>query len=320
MEHTKLGNSDIVVPRIGFGGCPMGGHGWGDVDRKDLLDSIAWAMDNGINFFDTADTYGLGQSERTLAEGLRGRRDKAVIATKFGVRVLDHTVHDNRPKWIRAALDASLRRLQTDYIDIYQLHYWDAVTPFEDIAAVLEESAVQGKIRCWGVTNVGIEGAFARHATDQLVTFSHELSLAKRAREEEILKTIRDFGTTFLAWGSLGQGILTGKYDATHRFAANDRRARDIYVNFNNLRERNLLLVETMRDIQRRHPSRSLAQIALRWILDRIPGSVALVGINRPSQIQDAAGTLGWTLTAEDIALLNSVSKTEVPLAPVCDE
>ena len=111
MEYTQLGHSALKVSRIGFGGCPMGGHGWGRVDQGDVLNAIAYALDHGVNFFDTADTYGLGHSEKTLGLGLKGRRDRAVIATKFGVRVLDRTINDNSPAWIRTALEASLKRL-----------------------------------------------------------------------------------------------------------------------------------------------------------------------------------------------------------------
>ena len=148
MEYVNLKNSDLRVSRLCMGGCPMGGHGWGIVQEQDLIDAVHTALDQGLNFFDTADTYGLGQSERTLSRALGGRRDQVVIASKFGVRVENHsTFYDNSPQWIRTACENSLRRLNTDYIDLYQIHYRDGHTPLEVVVETLERLRDQGKIR-----------------------------------------------------------------------------------------------------------------------------------------------------------------------------
>ena len=136
MEYITLNNSDLRVSRLCMGGCPMGGHGWGIVQEQELIAAVNTALDLGVNFFDTADVYGLGQSELTLGRALKSRRDQAVIASKFGVRVENHvTFYDNSPQWIRKACEESLRRLNTDYIDLYQLHYRDGKT---DIRTVVE--------------------------------------------------------------------------------------------------------------------------------------------------------------------------------------
>ena len=141
-------NSDLRVSRLCMGGCPMGGHGWGIVQEKDLIDTVHTALDQGVNFFDTADTYGLGQSELTLGRALEGRRDKAVIASKFGVRVENHqTFYDNSPQWIRTACENSLKRIHTDYIDLYQIHYRDGRTPIGEVVETLEDLRREGKIR-----------------------------------------------------------------------------------------------------------------------------------------------------------------------------
>lgn len=311
MKTTSLGQSGIVASRIGFGCDPMGGHNWGDVDRAELLRSIDASLDLGINFFDTADVYGLGQSECILAEGLKHRRQRAVIGTKFGVRVeKGATLYDNSPEWIRTALTASLKRLQVDTVDLYQLHYWDGRTGFDDIADVLERLRQEGKIREWGVTNLALGSQLIAEGRVSPVSFSHEFSLAKREREAEILSTVERIRCTFLSWGSLGQGILSGKYSRTHQFDDSDRRNRAAYTNFSaEGRARNLRIVDAMNDIRQQYPSRTLPQIALRWILDRVPGSIALVGIKRVSQIEDAAGALGWSLSAADLERLDAVSK-----------
>ena len=145
MEYITLQNSDLRVSRIGIGGCPMGGYGWGNVQEKELLDAVHAAIHEGINFFDTADTYGLGQSEITLGKAIGSHRRDVVIATKFGVRVSkEKTVYDNSPEWIRKALESSLRRLGTDYVDLYQVHYRDGVTPISVVVEVLEELRQKG--------------------------------------------------------------------------------------------------------------------------------------------------------------------------------
>ena len=155
MEYITLKNSDLQVSRICMGGCPMGQYGWGDVQEKLLLDAVSEALERGINFFDTADTYGLGTSERTLAKALGARRSVVVIADKFGVRVENgRTFYDNSPEWIRKALEGSLERLSTDYIDLYQIHYRDQVTPISAVVETLEQMKEKGYIRYYGLSNI----------------------------------------------------------------------------------------------------------------------------------------------------------------------
>ena len=155
MEYITLKNSDLKVSRLCMGGCPMGGYGWGDVQETDLIDAVHTAIDQGITFFDTADTYGLGQSEITLGKALGNHRQDVAIASKFGVRVENgRTFYDNRPEWIKTALQNSLKRLNTDYIDLYQVHYRDGVTPIEAVIETLEEMKVKGYIRYYGLSNI----------------------------------------------------------------------------------------------------------------------------------------------------------------------
>lgn len=155
MEYITLKHSDLRVSRLCMGGCPMGRHGWGLVQEQELLDAVHTSLDNGINFFDTADTYGLGQSELTLGKALGSRRVEAVIATKFGVRVeKSGTFFDNSAQWIRRACEGSLRRLGTDYIDLYQMHYRDGVTETAEVVDTLEQLRREGKIRYFGLSNL----------------------------------------------------------------------------------------------------------------------------------------------------------------------
>ena len=315
-EHVDFPALGRKVSRVGFGCCPMGGHGWGHTDSGDLVDSVHAALDVGVNLFDTADVYGLGQSEELLGRALIGYREKAVIATKGGVRrQAETTCYDNSGAWLRQAVEASLRRLGTDYIDLYQLHYWDHTTPLAEVLEVFADLRQQGKILSFGLTNLDPAAHGIDRPVDGLASVSRQYSLAERTFEPEITATIENLGTCFLSWGSLGQGILSGKYTATSRFAENDRRSRAAYVNFHGDRlRRNMRIVDCMRRIQSQYREKTLAQIAVRWILDRIPKSIALVGIKRPDQLTDLAAALDWHLDQPELAELAELS-SDAPCA-----
>lgn len=315
MEYRKLKNTDLTVSRLCVGGCPMGGYGWGQVSRRELEEAVHAALDAGINFFDTADVYGLGQAELTLATALGSRRKDVVIAGKFGVRRENGTtIYDNSPGWIRAACESSLRRLGTDVIDLYQLHYRDGVTPMEAVVDTLEALRQEGKIRYFGLSNCGVDdlpelGAFVgRFASLQL-----EYSLARRENEGALQQLAEELRLTPMTWGSLGQGILTGKYTENSVFGPDDRRSRDQYVNFHGEKLcRNIALVERMRPIAAVH-GKPLSALALRFILDKLPDSVAICGMKRPQQLRDNVQALDWHLEAEELAYLDAVSgKKEV--------
>lgn len=312
MEYSKIKNTDLNVSRICMGGCPMGGYGWGAVQEAELIDAVQTALDNGINFFDTADTYGLGQSEITLGKALGDRRKDAVIATKFGVRAGNgKTFYDNSPEYIEQALDASLKRLDTDYIDLYQVHYRDGVTPISVVAETLERMKEAGKIRYYGLSNISMKDyeELAPYK-GRFVSFQDEYSLACRKNESDMLDLSEKLCMTPLTWGSLGQGILTGKYDKTNvNFDSSDRRSRDIYVNFHGEKLlKNLEIVETMRPIAIAH-NKSVAAVAIRFILDHIPDSIVLCGAKRPAQILSNAEGSDWKLTSEEIHELDEVSR-----------
>ena len=288
----------------------MGGYGWGSVQENELIDAVHTALDNGVNFFDTADTYGLGQSEITLGKALGNRRKDAVIATKFGVRAGNgKTFYDNSPEYIEQALDASLKRLNTDYIDLYQVHYRDGVTPLSVIAETLERFKEQGMIRNYGLSNVSMaDFDEILQLKGRFVSLQDEYSLACRKNEKDLLKLSEELELTPMTWGSLGQGILTGKYDKNTSFGSDDRRSREIYVNFHGEKLlKNLEIVEEMKKIAANH-NKSVAAVAIRFILDYIPDSVVLCGAKRPSQILSNIKGSGWRLTDDEIRILAEVS------------
>lgn len=312
MEYITLQNTDLRVSRFCMGGCPMGGYGWGSVQESELLDAIHAALDAGVNFFDTADTYGLGQSERTLAKGLGSRRRDVVIESKFGVRVGGgKTVYDNSPEYIQQALEESLRRLNTDYIDVYLVHYRDGKTPIADVVGKLEELKAAGKLRYYGLSNIHGDGL------EELLPYAgrfaccqDELSLACRKNEDDLRAVQSRLRATPMTWGSLGQGILTGKYNRENVcFGADDRRSREIYVNFHGEKlEQNLRIVEALKKIAANR-EKSVAACAIRWILDTLPESVVIAGVKRPAQLSANVETMGWTLNEEELRELNEVSE-----------
>lgn len=311
MEYIKLQNSDLLVSCLCMGGCPMGGYGWGNVQEQELLDAIACAVDNGINFFDTADTYGLGQSEKTLAKGLGSKRKDVIIESKFGVRFgKDGTTYDNSPEYIQECLEGTLKRLNTDYLDVYVIHYRDGKTPIADVVGKLGDLQKQGKLRYFGLSNIHQDGmAELEPFKGQFVCCQDEYSLVCRTFEKDLLAVQRKIGATPLTWGSLGQGILTGKYDRTCSFEENDRRSRDIYVNFHGDKlAKNMDIVDTMRSIAEAHGV-SVAAVAIRFILDHLKDSVVLVGAKRPAQILGNLESIGWNLTSDELQLLNEVSR-----------
>lgn len=312
MEYITLKNSDLVVSRLCMGGCPLGGYGWGETQENELIDAVHTALDRGITFFDTADTYGLGQSEITLGKALGNHRKDVVIASKFGVRVGGgKTVYDNSPAYIREALDASLKRLGTDYIDLYQVHYRDGVTPIEDVVETLEEAKKTGKIRYYGLSNIHEEDKkeLAYHI-GKFVSFQDEYSLACPKNETDMLTIADELQMTPLTWGSLGQGILTGKYTRENvNFGSNDRRSREIYVNFHGDKLlKNLDIVEAMRPIAEKY-NKPVSAVAIRYILDYLLGSVVLVGAKRPAQILGNVEGSDWKLDDSDLQKLEEVSR-----------
>lgn len=294
---------------LGFGCCPMGRYGWGRVDEQELIDAVHTALDLNVRFFDTADIYGLGASEVTLGKALRERRSEAVVATKFGVRQVDgRTLYDTSPEYIRQALDASLGRMGFDYVDLYQMHYWDGRTPLAAVVGTLEELKREGKIREYGVTN--FDPAELISAKAIAVSYSYQYSLVDRYYEPGILKLQKESEMTFLSWGTLSQGLLSGKYQSPQELDPSDRRRRDVYMNFHGTRL--AAIQETMsglREIAIALHLPSITQLAIRWIIDRIPRALPLVGIKRPDQITDAALALQLRLDDNLVSKLDELTR-----------
>lgn len=312
MEYITLKNSDLTVSRLCMGGCPMGGYGWGAVQENELIQAVCTAIDRGITFFDTADTYGLGQSEKTLGKALGERRKDVVVATKFGVRIVGgKTIYDNSPEWISEACEASLRRLGTDYIDLYQVHYRDDVTPISAVVEALDRLKKKGYIRYYGLSNIHNEDiAELMPYVGKFVSFQDEYSLACRKNETDMFNISDKIRVNPLTWGSLGQGILTGKYTKDNvNFKSDDRRSREIYVNFHGDKlMKNLEIVEVMKQIAAKY-DKPVSAVAVRFILDYLPESAVLCGAKRPDQVLGNVEGTDWKLDADDLRILDEASR-----------
>ena len=307
-DRTRLGQSSQVIARVGFGCEQLGGFEWGAVDPTEIATAIELALDAGVTLFDTADCYGRGQSERRLGQILAPHRAHVVLATKFGVRFSDSgsVWYDSSPGWAEQALNESLARLQTDVIDLLQMHYWDGVTPLEELFTRLERLRERSKIRWYGVSNLA-PANMPLGAYPGLVSSSLELSLLERTHEPAA-RQLAAAGLTLLAYGTLGQGLLSAKYPASVRFGAGDRRARPSYRNFHGERlARNSRIVDAV-SRQAERLGVSASQVAIGWVLRSLPGSVALVGIKTTAQLRDALGALQLELPRETLAALDAAS------------
>ena len=311
MEYITLRNSDLKVSRLCMGGCPMGGYGWGNVQEQELIEAVHTCLDMGIIFFDTSDTYGLGESERTLSKALGNHRKDVVIQTKFGVRFSkEGTTYDNSPAYIEEALDNSLKNLNCDYVDVYVIHYRDGKTPIADVLGKLEELRQKGKVRYFGLSNYhGDMLEELRPHKDKFVCCQNEYSLACRKNEKDLLTLSGKYGISPLTWGSLGQGVLTGKYSKDTLFESNDRRSRDVYVNFHGEKLlKNLEIVEAMRPIAFAHGV-SVSAVAIRFIMDKLKDSVVIVGAKRPAQMLGNVEAVDWCLSSDELHLLDEISR-----------
>ena len=305
---VPLGRTSARVARLAFGCEQLGGYQWGAVDPHEIALAIELAIDRGITLFDTADCYGRGESERRLGRILRSKRERALISTKFGVRFTDSgsVFYDSTPEWAEQAAEQSLMRLGVDTIDLFQMHYWDHATPLDALFERLERLRELGKIRWYGITNACPDAALLAQYPG-LVSFSLEFSLVERSHEL-LARTLQGCGLTFLGYGSLAQGLLSGKYRSGAEFPSDDRRSRTAYRHFHGEQyRRNCRIVDEVARYAAACGA-TPAQMALAWILRQMPGSVAIVGIKNRSQLNDAIAALSLTLSDDVAAMLERVS------------
>lgn len=317
MEYTFLGKSGLQVSRLCFGTMTFGGtHGFenlGKVTEEEARRQVDICLEAGINIFDTADMYSRGLSEEILGKALGHRREKAVIATKTFFRMGDelHDIGSSR-KHIIQACEASLRRLNTDYIDLYQLHNFDSLTPLEETLSALNTLVQQGKVRYIGCSNfAGWQLMKAlwiseRKGYEQCISQQVHYSLLSRELEFDLIPLSLDQNIGILVWSPLAFGVLSGKYRRNQPKPANTRLLfwdPPGTINWEQLYD----IADALDEIARAR-NKTIPQVALNWLLKRPAISSVIIGARNEQQLRDNLGAVGWSLNTEEIALLEKVS------------
>lgn len=307
MEYSQLGQTDLNISRIGFGCWAVGGYGWGDVCDDDSILAIRKALDLGINFFDTADVYGLGHSEEILSRALGDDRKKVVIATKFGVSWDQDgkTWKDISPGRVVLALEGSLKRLKLECIDLYQIHWPDNVTAIEDTMFALIKCQEKGKIKFIGCSNLD-QGSIERAlGMGRIESSQFPYSLISRDAEKEYFPMCRRSNMSALVYGPLEKGLLTGKYKNKTSFPPNDVRSRD--PNFQTAKfDKIMELVKILEKISLKY-KKTISQVAIRWLLEHKGTTSVVAGMKTIGQVVENAGASDWSLDEEDKSLLDRV-------------
>ena len=309
VEYLRLGKSGPRVTRLALGCWAIGGHGWGAVNDDDSVQTIRLACDVGVNFFDTADVYGLGRSESLLSSALGEQRQRVTIATKGGIRwdSSGRTQRDSSPTHLRQALEASLGRLRLDCLPLYYVHWPDERTPIGDTVEAMARFREEGLIQHIGVSNFTLKQLREALRVTPIDVVQVQFSILDREATQDIIPLCQEAGAGLVTWGCLADGLLAGKFTGDTRFSADDHRSR--HPNFQgDLFLRNLEKAEALRDIAAK-VGVTMPQLALRWVLDTPGVSVALFGAKYPGQLRDNLGSYGRGLpkdTYQRIAALNS--------------
>jgi aryl-alcohol dehydrogenase-like predicted oxidoreductase len=320
-EYKEMGGTNLISSRIALGTWAIGGWMWGGSDEKESIRTIHAAFDQGINLIDTAPIYGYGRSEEIVGEAVRqyGRRDAVILATKVGIdwtrgKIERNSTRERIPK----ELEDSLRRLQTDYIDIYQVHWPDPSVPIEETASTLRELYERGKIRAIGVSNYSPEQMERFKSVAPLHTVQPPYNLFEREIEHDVLPYAFRSGITTLTYGALCRGLLSGAMRADRQFAVGDMRKNSDpkfqlphfaeYVNAAN----------KLDAFARENFGKRVIHLAVRWLLDQPGVGVALWGARRPDQLALVKEISGWSLTKSDFAAINAILSETIrhPVGP----
>ncbi|MDE2428830.1 MAG: aldo/keto reductase, partial [Burkholderiales bacterium] len=287
MAQRSLGRSGLRVSALGLGCMGMSDDAYGSVDEQEAIATLHRAMELGINFFDTAEQYGPYRNEELLARTLHGRRDQIVLATKFGFRINEQgeTIGVNSdPAHIRRAVEGSLRRLRTDYIDLLYQHRVDPQVPIEDVVGVMADLVQEGKVRFLGLSEVGADNLRKAHAVHPISAVQSEYSLWERNLDQEILPLLRELGIGLVPFAPLGRGFLSGSARRAEDYPPSDFRHLDPRLQGENF-DRNLQVARVVQDMaQARQLSPS--QIALAWVMHQGDDVVAIPGTKRRTYLE----------------------------------
>jgi aryl-alcohol dehydrogenase-like predicted oxidoreductase len=306
MQKRTLAKSGLEVSAIGYGAMGLS-HGYGPAtDKQRAIDLVRAAAERGVTFFDTAQIYG-AENEEIVGEALEPFRDQVVIATKFGFelgRSDDQQVLNSRPENIRQVTEGSLKRLRVEAIDLYYQHRVDPDVPIEDVAGTVRDLIEEGKVKHFGLSEVGVQTIRRAHAVQPVAALQSEYSLWWREPEEEILPTLEELGIGFVAFSPLGKGFLTGAIDENTSFDSSDFRNAVPRFSEEN-RKANQRLVEVLgRLADQKRATR--AQIAIAWLLAQKPWIVPIPGTTKLHRLEENIGAAGVELTSDDLRDIES--------------
>ncbi|HEX2847769.1 MAG TPA: aldo/keto reductase [Chitinophagaceae bacterium] len=310
-QKRKLGNSGPKVSALGLG-CMGMSYAYGPVpDKKEMISLIRSAIERGINFFDTAEVYGPFTNEELVGEALAPLRNEVVIATKFGFKPAADgkwSGLDSRPAHIKEVVNASLKRLKTDVIDLLYQHRVDPDIPIEDVAGTVRDLIQQGKVKYFGLSEAGAETIRKAHAVQPVTALQSEYSLWWRTPEENIIPTLEELGIGFVPFSPLGRGFLTGKIDEKTTFDSTD--FRNTLPRFSpEARKANQALIGLIGDIAK-SKNATPAQIALAWLLAQKPWIVPIPGTTKLSRLEENIGAVSIELTPENLQEINNAASS----------
>ncbi len=308
MEKRRLGRQGLSVSALGLGCMGMSDF-YGPTDDVESVATIHRAIEIGIDFFDTADMYGPFKNEELLGRAIRGKRDRLVIATKFGNRRSPDGAFlgiSGRPEYVAEACDASLRRLGVDHIDLYYQHRVDPTVPIEDTVGAMSGLVKSGKVRYLGLSEAAPATIRRAHAIHPISALQTEYSLWTRDPEDEIIPTIRELGIGFVPYSPLGRGFLTGRFRSPGDIPEGDWRRMNPRFQGENF-EKNLALVSRVTEMARARGV-TPAQLALAWVLGRGPDMVPIPGTRRRTTLEENAAAASLVLTSQEAARLDEIA------------
>ena len=320
MEYAKVNGLNHKASRIGLGTWSIGGSMWGGTDEQAALETIRAALEHGINLIDTAPVYGLGRAEELVGRALAkyGKREEVIIATNVGLEWRGDQVFRNSTRaWIMQEIDDSLRRLQIDYIDIYQVHWPDPLVPIEETAEAMHQLHKQGKIRAIGVSNYSREQMSVFQHVAPLHTAQPPYNLFERGVKKDVLPYCRTHAVSTLTYGSLCRGLLSGKMKPDSEFHGDDVRKMD--PKFQQPRYAQYLkAVERLDRFAHEKYGKRVLELAIRWTLDQPFGTVALWGARHPAQLAPVSAVIGWKLDRDALKVIDDIVRESItdPVGP----
>ena len=304
MNQRKLGRQGLEVSALGLG-CMGMSQSYGTPDDVESLATIDRAIELGVTFFDTAEVYGPFTNEELLGRALRGRRDGVLIATKFGFRIVDGKIQgtDSRPEHVREAVEASLKRLGTDHIDLLYQHRVDKGVPIEDVVGAMAALVREGKVRYLGLSEAGVATIRRAHAVHPISALQSEYSLWERNLEPQILPVLRELGIGLVPFSPLGRGFLTGTVQRAESFPEADFRRKDPRLQGANY-DANMALAAVVRDVAAGKGA-TPGQVALAWLLQQGPDIVPIPGTKRRRYLEQNLGAVSLSLAAQELRQLS---------------